>query len=570
MNATTTSYPFGNAPLNLHFCPKCVTGEMSQGVAVEPMATEINNQRSWCSKVYCPSCLFEWYVCRECSKSRQRLDSRKKLAQHTYAYHRTTLPVLAIARCAGGNNIDSQKSNSKQNASTTAVLFPSESTNNRDRSVTTPIALSRAIDEHDLTPSREYGGVPSAVSNCNFWREESKEYFANNYHQQNGFSYLVSEAFYSGYKTPGDIANNDLDMFMSFFMLVKKLTIEQSDVLGDFLDMLFRRFEDMEKCYIEQQRKLENRDHYCRKCSCSKCHRLRCLTTLAEEDMEMDRILLPAIPRSALDIRNKIREGRRSLFNLLPHPLIRKMDDPSDEHVYVLPSDCILHFLAQGIMPLDFNHRVVSYPILKLNQTPRGVAIAKVLGKVKTGRSTRQRHFNISFLEWKDDCESAKSNRLSKFPLWIFTITIFREGDSRDSPECTYCVAIGPKGKSHESVESVIKEDLIRMRTTAKAAMFGWNGTNRPFPCTFSADMYMSLGDQPERRGGNILQLGNSRNHARWRYGCDYSQLLDVIPACPKCYEEMLKCDSFFPGTILLSITGLGPNWTAKFAVIGC
>jgi hypothetical protein len=53
----------------------------------------------------------------------------------------------------------------------------------------------------------------------------------------------------------------------------------------------------------------------------------------------------------------------------------------------------------------------------------------------------------------------------------------------------------------------------------------------------------MSLGDQPERRGGNVLQLGNSRNHARWRFSCDYSQLLDVIPSCPKCFEEMLHCD---------------------------
>jgi hypothetical protein len=54
----------------------------------------------------------------------------------------------------------------------------------------------------------------------------------------------------------------------------------------------------------------------------------------------------------------------------------------------------------------------------------------------------------------------------------------------------------------------------------------------------------MSLGDQPKSRGGNILQLGNSRNHARWRYACDYAQLLDVIPSCPKCFDKMLNCDS--------------------------
>jgi hypothetical protein len=134
---------------------------------------------------------------------------------------------------------------------------------------------------------------------------------------------------------------------------------------------------------------------------------------------------------------------------------------------------------------------------------------------------------------------------MSKFPLWIFTITILRAGEHRDSPICTYPVAIGPKGRSHEPVEAIIKEDLVRLRTIAHSAFFGWSeGGERPFPCSFSAELFMSLGDQPERRGGNVLRLGNSRNHARWRFLCDYSQLLDVIPSCPKCFEEMLHCDA--------------------------
>jgi hypothetical protein len=132
---------------------------------------------------------------------------------------------------------------------------------------------------------------------------------------------------------------------------------------------------------------------------------------------------------------------------------------------------------------------------------------------------------------------------MSKFPLWIFTTTLFRKGDHRDSPECSYPVAIGPKGKSHEPVEAIIKADLIRLRTKAQTALFGWSMGERPFPCSFSAELFMSLGDQPKRRGGNIWQLGNSRNHACWRYACDYSQLLDVIPSCPKCFDKMLNCD---------------------------
>ena len=55
--------------------------------------------------------------------------------------------------------------------------------------------------------------------------------------------------------------------------------------------------------------------------------------------------------------------------------------------------------------------------------------------------------------------------------------------------------------------------------------------------------MYMSLGDQPERRGSNSLTMGNSRTHARWRHACDFNQLLDVLPACDSCFQFMLDAE---------------------------
>jgi hypothetical protein len=221
------------------------------------------------------------------------------------------------------------------------------------------------------------------------------------------------------------------------------------------------------------------------------------------------------------------------------------MDDPADDHSYVLPSECIQHFLAQGIHPMEFNNTDIKYPISTYNETPRGIEIAKALNTVRHGKLNMKKHFNMSFLEWKDDCESAKSNRASKYPLWVFTITIFRKEKRKDSAVCTYVVAIGPKGKSHDNVEKIIKDDIARMRTTAITAMFGWANSQRPFPCTFSADLYASLGDQPERRGGNVLQLGTSRCHARWRFSCDFGKLAEVMPACDDCFVSLWDCDSF-------------------------
>jgi hypothetical protein len=213
----------------------------------------------------------------------------------------------------------------------------------------------------------------------------------------------------------------------------------------------------------------------------------------------LDPVILPPIPCNSLEIRSKIRIGRRLFFNIPPHPMVRKMEDPSDKHVYVLPSDCILHFLAQVFVPLEFNKLQVKYPITYLNKTPRGIEIAKSLEKKKIGKVFSHRHFNLLFLEWKDNCESAKSNQMSKFPLWIFTITIFREGAHRDSPKCTYSVAIGPKGKSHEPVNAIIKADLIRLRTKAQTALFGWSMGERLFLCSLSVELYEPVGPTREK-----------------------------------------------------------------------
>jgi hypothetical protein len=259
---------------------------------------------------------------------------------------------------------------------------------------------------------------------------------------------------------------------MSLSLLVKKLLTDHCNVLGIFLELLFQCFDAIESWSRNHLQNIEARSSYCRKGACQQCTVLNAKDNVSEMVTTLDPVILPPIPRNSLEIRSKIQMGRRSFFSILPHPMVRKMDDPSDENVYVLPSDCILHFLVQGIVPLEFNKLHIKYPITYLKETPRGIEFAKSLEKIKIGKVFLQRHFNLLFLEWKDGCESAKSNRMSKFPVWIFTITIMRKGAHRDSPKCTYPVAIGPKGKSHEPVEAIIKADLIRLRTKAQTPLF--------------------------------------------------------------------------------------------------
>jgi hypothetical protein len=568
---------FGASPIHTNVCPKCVRGEMVFGVQLTPAPKEVAMYAPWCSAVACPRCSVKWFVCKTCVDIRNILDTARKVQNHSRRYHKKAVVPDSLprtdsnltAKVSSSNQVGTSNSTAKVSSTNQVGTSTEQKRSNRPRQFkkkdrefsVSRTNLNRSEKEHyhhnpgnplvdetviEETPSREFGGIPTAVSDCAFNRDESRDYFGNNYHRRNGVAYLLSRSFYNNQCSPENIDDEDLKICMSLTLLVKTLTVNQADMLGEFLSLLTGRLGKMERQWErhedELKRNLEkaNTNQYCRKCTCHSCksqqHGKRMVSSKKFRPLR-----LPPIPKDALEIRSKIRDGRNAFLNLLPHP---KICTTEDGHVFVLPSDCILHFLSHGNEPMEFNILEQNYPVFSVNQTPRGVEIARDLDRVTNGKFLSKRHFNISFLEWKDDLESAKSNRASKSALWLFTITIFKKERGLDSSIATFPVGLGPKGINHDTVEKAIGDDIMRLRTSALNGIFGRTNTNEPYPCTFSADLYMSLGDQPERRGGNVLQMGTSRNHARWRHVCDYGKLFDVLPACPTCYQKMLQSDS--------------------------
>jgi hypothetical protein len=174
--------------------------------------------------------------------------------------------------------------------------------------------------------------------------------------------------------------------------------------------------------------------------------------------------------------------------------------------------------------------------------TPRGISIAARLGSTANG----PRNLSMSFIEWKDDCESSKSNKASKTgSIWVWTMTLFVKDKKQDSPIATFPLVVGLKSDSHDKVERIIGRDMEKMAKTRMKAFLGRTKT-RPLPeeVTFSAELFLSLGDQPERRSGNKLMAGNSRSHGRWRIAADHSKLIGVLPACGRCLWVMRAADS--------------------------
>ena len=76
---------FGKASVDMIVCRKCIHRKMEYAVPVQPSMSEYS---SWCTKAKCPSCGHVWYVCRECTRIRVQLDTKKKLQTHNWRYHK--------------------------------------------------------------------------------------------------------------------------------------------------------------------------------------------------------------------------------------------------------------------------------------------------------------------------------------------------------------------------------------------------------------------------------------------------------------------------------------------------
>ena len=147
--------------------------------------------------------------------------------------------------------------------------------------------------------------------------------------------------------------------------------------------------------------------------------------------------------------------------------------------------------------------------------------------------------FINGIVEWSDDCEANIGNKKSG-SIWIKIITFLKPSHS---PEClhnTYHIAIGPKNSSHEIVEERFRQDLEDLKvTTGKNLWFFLKTYGHNIQ--IHTEFIVSLNDQPERRSGNHLILGNSIYGPRWVYSCNFKAIKDILPSCKYFHSYNLK-----------------------------
>lgn len=146
----------------------------------------------------------------------------------------------------------------------------------------------------------------------------------------------------------------------------------------------------------------------------------------------------------------------------------------------------------------------------------------------------------LLYNEWQDDFQPLKSNKGQRKgkSVWIKTVTIIPPyGRKQNALRNTYPIAVGPKGVCHEDVENLFKKEMQELCMGGQSQYY--HKESQSMKCVH-AELFVSLSDQPERRSGNYVQLGNSQFHPRFGYCCDVGACKNVLPACTDCFEKLL------------------------------
>ena len=246
------------------------------------------------------------------------------------------------------------------------------------------------------------------------------------------------------------------------------------------------------------------------------------------------------VPTNPSLMRSRIMEGSHAILANLPHPSVRWV---RSDHAYVSLKDVIADFLAHGT------------PYEKIRKPPEGEGVKRA-GESKHAQDIWDRakalHGEnplvvLMLKRWRDDFQALKSNKGQKkgTSAWIGTVTISPPFDMKaNSLRNTYPIAMGPKGGNHEPVEELFLEELSKFSKGSDELFFDKSSNQMT---RVHAELFVSLADQPERRGTCYVQLGNSTYHPRFGFCCNIGALEASIRACNTCFQAMLKAKDGSP-----------------------
>jgi len=463
---------------------------------------------------HCPSS--NWNICADCPTSITRLTSPRQISDHIRQYHAEYFEATARIR-----KKRKKQSPTRTDMPQTRPCRRSVPRNFIDLSTVPvePVDMATNLDEEfpfedtPLPPLPIYPVVTNPSSIAESHVEATREFFYHDQTAGNGFKYLAARAQFGSIGIlPSSLNTLETKMMMQTAELALSLPKKDRDRLALYTSTV---------CEVVRNQTLE--------------------TEKVNAGLQQPRpwTLLPIT--TPFEMRRQMMHG--SIHSMM-HTIPRVNVEEVGVHAISLPSECLQNLAGHGF-PLDFvsNTNDAGLPPELPVRDIASTAMCKKLFDINDCNQPLQADLNIWIFEWSDDFEPNTSlTKSHRGGVWVKTITIGPPGGRKNQIYYTYPIAMGPKNRSHEEAETVIAADLLRLARPEGVVIYSkvHGGLLR-----VRAKIFVSLQDQPERRGENHLTGGSSDYHRRFGYSFPWQDYGPQLRPCPGCRLSLL--DKFHP-----------------------
>jgi hypothetical protein len=468
----------------------------------------------------CGRCNHKFHVCFSCRATFSSLNSKRN---HCKGKHPLTLAAIEskslpgqghkrITGCAKMDDLDRTNSCVED-----SIFHPSSASLNTELLGETD-GFNGYVFDNNMDQPNVPGPppVPPTISllpeDFPFCRPASQNYFFHNQEKGGGIAYLAGKA---GCELDnieaGDIHPLEAKMIAQTAQLATDLGITNRNRLADLTNT------------VTEVVRMQTMDD------------LGLLDKHEQHDFHIRPICCP------IELRSSIMEGQYAFVPNLPHPEPHECEG----HAYCLPTDCLQDSLASGhdlehLLPNGdgSSERVPEYPISQINGTSMCRCLFDInVAGTEAALQVTPIDIYLWLAEWSDDFEPNNSIKGNRGSVWIKTLTVSPRPGSRHKLLHTYPIAVGSKKADHEPLEDIVAANLSLLSSPVGVVMYSKSlgGLVR-----LRAKMFVSLQDQPERRGSNQLMAGNSIYHARFGYAAPWTDFKDVLRPCPECRSLLL------------------------------
>ena len=237
------------------------------------------------------------------------------------------------------------------------------------------------------------------------------------------------------------------------------------------------------------------------------------------------------IVTSSKDVDRYYLKRSTSIVQNVPIPTIIELDD----HAYVSIKEVIQHILylnipIDGMLPGDINTNYKG--IISSSSPMTGTKICKnIRTEVKNNAtSTDITPLILNIILWSDDFEPNHVKQHKK-STWIKTVTIAPPVGCQTSTKHTYVIALGPKDKNHEKLNSFFFQELKNLQ---KPTYMYCKNINSNIPVVVK--IVAISADRPERSALNSMLGHNGISSRRWRYSAYINQ--KKLKSCKICLKQ--------------------------------